>query len=119
MRERDMGKNSPVASAKEDAVLDGNHAGKRSVPRKASTNFRIDALAFLTLLITTVSGMALMRIHPGEHNTQIGLLNERTIWGLSIFEWQHLHNIIGWLFVALVVIHLVMHRRWIASMLSR
>lgn len=112
-------KKTSVTPAKDDAALDGNRPGKSPVSHKAYTNFRIDALAFLTFLITTVSGMALMRIHPNERNTQVGLPNEQIIWGLSIFEWQHLHTIIGWIFVALVAIHLITHRRWVASMLSR
>ncbi len=112
-------KKASVIPAKDDAAPDGNRPGKSPVSHKAGSNFRIDVLAFLTFLITTASGMALMRIHPNEHSAQVGLLNEQIIWGLSIFEWQHLHTIIGWIFVALVAIHLITHRRWVASMLHR
>ncbi len=90
----------------------------RSPLCKAGINFWIDALAFLTLLITAVSGMALMRISNGEYDIEVSLLNEQIIWGLSHFEWLHLHNIIGWIFVILMVVHMVMHRRWVAKMCS-
>ncbi len=91
---------------------------KGSPLRKAGINFWIDALAFLTLLITAVSGMALMRISHGEHDAEVNLLNEQIIWGLSHFEWLHIHNIIGWIFVIIAVVHMVMHRRWVARMCS-
>ncbi len=108
-----------ITPANNDVAPDDNRLMKSPASHKAGTNFRIDILAFLTFLITSVSGMALMRVHPGERSAQVGLLDEQIIWGLSIFEWQHLHTIIGWIFVALVAIHLITHRRWVASMLSR
>jgi hypothetical protein len=77
---------------------------------RASINFWIDALAFLCLLVTAVSGMALMHIHPGE--------NEGMTWGISSFIWLPLLNLIGWIFVASVIFHLAVRRGFVALMLS-
>jgi hypothetical protein len=72
--EIEEGEKSSITSEKDGTVLDGNLAGKSSALRKAGINFWIDALAFLTFSITTVSGMALMRIRPDGYDTQTGLL---------------------------------------------
>jgi len=111
-------KKSPATSLMDDTALGGNRARKRSAIRKASINFWIDALAFLTFMITAVSGMALMRIHPMDSG-ELSRLNGELIWGLPYSEWIHLHNLIGWIFVALVAIHLTMHWHWIASMIRK
>ncbi len=91
---------------------------KRSKHFKAGINFWVDIFAFLTFVICAVSGWALMAIHPIEYVDGMGLLNSDVLWGISRFEWLHLHNIIGWIFVALVVVHLVMHWRWIVRACS-
>ena len=61
-------------------------------------NFWIDALAFLSFTICAISGYALMK---GDH------------------MWGHLHNLAGWILVALVIVHLITHRSWISSMISK
>jgi hypothetical protein len=97
-------------SVKDGAAIVGCNARRCFVPHKASINFWIDALAFLCLLVTAVSGMALMHIHPGE--------NEGMTWGISGFIWLPLLNLIGWIFVASVVFHLAVRRGFVALMLS-
>ncbi len=103
---------------REGIAHDGSPAKKRSQLGKAGINFWIDILAFLTFLICTVSGWALMAIRPGEHGAQTGLLSSEVLWGISRFEWMNLHNLIGWIFVALVAVHLVMHWRWVVRACS-
>ncbi len=107
-----------AASAKDAANID-NRVRNGSLVCKARVNFWIDALAFLTFLVTAISGMALMRIHPLEYRTNAAMINGDLLWGLPYLEWMHLHNLIGWTFVALVVVHMVMHWHWIASMLNK
>jgi len=105
---------STSASMKDDAAQKCAPARKRFWLGKARINFWIDAMAFLIFLMCTVSGAALMRIHPGEYNTEAGLLNGELFWGLPSYEWGHLHNLTGWISVALVLVHIVMHWKWIA-----
>lgn len=105
---------STSALMKDDAAKKCAPAKNKFRPGKAIINFWIDAMAFLTFLTCTVSGAALMRISHGEYGTEAGLLNNELFWGLPSNEWGHLHNLIGWISVALVVIHFTMHWRWIA-----
>lgn len=93
--------------------MEDNKTAKRSRHFKAGVNFWVDVLAFLTFVICAVSGWALMAIHPIDYSVEMGLLNSDMLWGISRFEWLHIHNIIGWIFVALVVAHLAMHWRWV------
>lgn len=54
-----------------------------------------------------------------SHNTYgvgTGSLNGELFWGMSTYEWSHLHNLTGWIFVAFAVIHIVRYHRWIARM---
>lgn len=102
----------------EGVVHDSASAKKRSWRFKAGLNFWVDIFAFLTFVICAVSGWALMAIHPIDYTDEMELLNSDMLWGISRFEWLHLHNIIGWIFVALVVVHLAMHWRWVVRACS-
>jgi len=104
-------------AAKDSAKFKGALVEKKSGRSKAVFNFWIDVLAFLTFLISTISGLALM--HPGSHSLAIGSSTGDALLGLSRFEWQHLHTQFSLIFVAMIAIHLIMHRRWFASKLSR
>ena len=65
---------------------------------RSGINLWIDALAFLSFLICAISGYAMM---VGEHS------------------WGQLHNLTGWILVALVIVHLITHRNWISIMISK
>ncbi|AKB80651.1 hypothetical protein MSBR3_0073 [Methanosarcina barkeri 3] len=77
------------------------------------------AVVFLNFLICTVSGAALMLISNSKYGTVTGSLNGELFWGLPGYEWAHLHNLIGWIFVVFAVIHIVRYHRWIARMSIR
>ena len=94
----------------------GAPARRRSWLGKAGIKFLIDALAFLTFLVCTLTGWVLMALRPGEDGPRMGLLNAELFWGIPHFEWANLHNLIGWIFVALVAVHLIMHWHWFAGM---
>lgn len=110
--------NAPIDSATTDsAAFEGAFVKKKSGRGRAGFNFWIDVLAFLTFLISTISGVVLM--HPGSHGAEMGPPNGDILWGLSRFEWQHLHTQISLIFVALIAVHFAMHWRWVASRLGR
>ena len=92
---------------------------KKSRISRAGTNFWIDALASLAFVICTVSGWMLMDDRSGETGVQTGLMSTDVFWGLTRFEWEHLHNHSGWILVALVIVHFITHRSWISWMISR
>ena len=35
--------------------------------------------------------------------------------GLKRWQWRSMHDITGWIFIVLVIIHLLLHLRWIMS----
>lgn len=99
---------------------------KRSQISRTGKNFWIDSLAFLIFLICAISGYAIMDsnheengVYPGENRSDTGLMNADLFWGIARFEWAHIHNITGWIVVALVIVHLIYHRTWISRVISR
>jgi hypothetical protein len=104
-----------TALRKGNRVLKSSPVKNRFVPGKAYINFWIDLIAFLSFIICTVSGAALMRIQHSAHhsiyNTGAGLLNSELFWGLPGYEWAHLHNLSGWVLVALIIVHIALHWR--------
>lgn len=102
----------------EIAAFEGAFPKKKSGQGKAGFNFWTDVLAFLTFLISTISGVVLMRA-PDAYGAETSLPNGDMLWGLSRLEWLHLHSNISLIFVALMAVHLAMHWRWVTSRLGR
>jgi hypothetical protein len=90
----------------------GAPARRRSLTRSAA-NFWVDVLAFLTFLASTVSGLVLLQ-SPDAARYGAEPLGSELLLGLTRFEWEHLHNHISIIFVLLVLVHMALHRRWIA-----
>jgi hypothetical protein len=89
---------------------------------KNKRNFWIDALAFLIFIICTISGYAIMggeHIRSNENGTETELMNADVFWGIALSIWAHLHLLTGWIVVALVMVHMITHRRWISIMISK
>lgn len=103
----------PEGVTDQDMMPDGGHASRRSVKGRAASNFWVDLLAFLTFLISAFSGLVLMRNPIAAYYSEADLLGRELLWGLTRYEWAHLHTHISLIFVALVAAHLIMHRRWI------
>jgi hypothetical protein len=103
------------ALKKNNTMLKVVPAKNRFWPEKAYINFWIDAAALLTFVICTVSGAALLRVSHRDHhsiyNTGAGLPNSEFFWGLPGYEWTHLHNLTGWILVALIIVHIAVHWR--------
>ncbi len=68
-------------------------------------------LAFC-FLVVTVSGLALVWASKG-HAAHLGA---ESFWGLSRWQWAHLHTISGFVLVGLVIIHLFLNgKMWRAE----
>lgn len=80
--------------------------------KRITLNFIIDATAFAGFVILTTTG-ALMRyvLPPGSGHYS-------TIWGFDRHEWGGLHFWISVVFFSLLAFHLVLHWRWIASVVA-
>jgi len=95
---------------------------KNDMSRRARINFLIDTLAFLSFAVCAISGYAIMggeHVPPGENGTETELMNADIFWGIALREWAHIHLLTGWILVALVLMHMITHRRWISVMISR
>lgn len=104
------------------SVLKGSPVNGRSRRGRVGINFFVDALAFLALVVCVLSGWVLMAIrhaeyHHGEFGVEIGSL-EAVFLGLPRYEWLNLHNLVSWIFIALIIVHLALHWRLAVRMRS-
>ena len=88
--------------------------------KKSTRNYLVDLIMFLLALFEVVSGFVLWLILPkgGGYRGGGGLVVETTfLWSRD--TWIAIHNWVGVALVVVVVIHLVLHWRWIVSMTKR
>lgn len=80
--------------------------------KRTSLNFIIDIVAFVGFVVLTTTGV-LMRymLPPGSGHYS-------TIWSLDRHEWGGIHFWISVVFFLLLALHLVLHWRWIVSVVT-
>ena len=80
--------------------------------KRTNLNFSIDAAAFIGFILLTTTGVLMRYVLPpgsGSHST---------IWGLDRHEWGTIHFWISVIFFSILAVHLVLHWRWIASVVT-
>jgi hypothetical protein len=90
----------------------GTKAKAAHAMKRVNLNFVVDVLAFAGFVVLTTTGV-LMRyvLPPGSgHNS--------SIWGLDRHEWGGLHFWVSVGFFSILALHLVLHWRWIASVVT-
>jgi hypothetical protein len=88
--------------------------------RKATKNFYLAVLLFLLGLVELVSGLVLwLVLHGGEgYMGGRGLGSEVTfLWSRG--TWIDLHTVVGVVLAVVVIIHLILHWKWIVHMTKR
>jgi uncharacterized membrane protein YphA (DoxX/SURF4 family) len=88
--------------------------------RQARRNYFLAVLLFLLGLVEVVSGFVLWLALPGGQGYMggRGLDSEATfLWSRG--TWIDLHTVVGVMLVVVVVIHLILHRKWILRMTKR
>lgn len=70
----------------------------------------IDILAFITFLMSLFSGLVMWLILP-DRSGQLGL----EFWGLARHDWSNIHLRSSLFFVAVILIHLILHWNWIKN----
>lgn len=83
---------------------------------RTALNLLVDVVSFFAFLASTISGLVLWQVLPGgEYGFRggQGLVLEPLFWGLSHQDWLNLHNQTSLLLVALIVLHIALHWRWI------
>lgn len=92
--------------------------------RRVNSNFVIDVVALFALLLLVSTGLLLeFRLPPGSGGHEPYGLGRRaldrpitTIWGWTRHEWGEFHFWLACAFVVILVIHLVLHLKWIVAM---
>jgi Domain of unknown function (DUF4405) len=86
--------------------------GFRFHMNRSGLNFIIDVVAFAGFVVLTTTGV-LMRyiLPPGSGHYSV-------IWSLDRHEWGGLHFWIAVVFFLILALHLVLHWRWIAAVLT-
>lgn len=79
--------------------------------RRPAVNFLVDATAFVGFVFLVTTGVLMRYVLPP------GSGHRTTVWGLDRHDWGALHFWIAAGFLAVLALHLVLHGRWIASML--
>lgn len=80
--------------------------------KRSNLNLLVDTLAFIGLILLLGSGLLVRYILPpgsGEH---------LAIWALTRHEWGEVHFWIAVFLTAVVTLHLVLHWRWIVSVIQ-
>jgi len=77
--------------------------------KRPTLNLLVDAAAFVGFVLLTSTGVLLRYVLPP------GSGRLTTLWGLERHGWGEVHFWISMGFLACLAIHLVVHRRWIVS----
>ena len=77
--------------------------------KRPTVNLSVDAAAFAAFVLLTSTGVLLRYVLPP------GSGHRTLLWGLDRHDWGQIHFWISMAFLAVLAIHLVLHRRWIAS----
>lgn len=77
--------------------------------KRTISNFIIDAIAFVGFVFLITTGVLMRYVLPP------GSGHYSTIWGFDRHEWGGLHFWISVVFFSLLAVHLVLHWRWIVS----
>ena len=88
--------------------------------RQATRNYFLAVFMFLLGLVEVVSGFVLWLVLSGGGGYMggRGLASEATfLWSRD--TWIALHTVVGVALVAVVIIHLILHRKWILRMTKR
>jgi len=77
--------------------------------KRPALNLGIDGVAFAAFVLLTSTGVLLLYVLPP------GSGHRTTLWGLDRHAWGQVHFWISMVFLASLALHLLVHRRWIAS----
>jgi len=83
--------------------------GRDNQMKRTILNFIIDAIAFVGFVVLITTGVLMRYVLPP------GSGHYSTIWGFDRHEWGGLHFWISVVFFSLLAVHLVLHWRWIVS----
>jgi hypothetical protein len=86
---------------------------------KAKVNFVVDAMILIVFLVAAVTGLVLMTMPHGGYQGGRNPDFDATVLSLSRGEWNDLHVWSSLGMMAGIVVHLVLHWKWILCMVKR
>jgi hypothetical protein len=92
--------------------------GRKKMAEKPKWNFVIDAVMFILLMPLVGIGLLIKYILiPGiERWAVYGKNVQITLLGMDRHQWGYIHLIIGLCLIALFLLHLLLHLKWIVGM---
>ena len=81
---------------------------------KSKINYWIDVLAGISFVIVAITGLVLFFKFPSGQGT-----GSLSLWNLTKFQWTNLHNYSGIILIIIVLLHLILHWRWIVVMTKK
>jgi hypothetical protein len=79
--------------------------------KRPNVNFTVDSLGFAAFVLLTATGVLMRYVLPP------GSGRRAVIWGLDRHGWGDLHFWIAVAFLLILALHLVLHWRWVVSVL--
>lgn len=79
--------------------------------KKSGLNFMIDVAAFAAFVFMAATGVLLVYMLPPGSGRWV------SVWGLTRHQWGDVHLWLAIIFLCVVSLHLVLHGRWIITML--
>jgi len=90
--------------------------------KRATVNFIVDLVSFVDLVGMAFTGFIMKYILPpgtgGLGRLQHGGLgreNIKSLWSMTRHEWGRIHYYLALLFLALMVVHIILHWSWIKN----
>ena len=90
--------------------------------KRATANFIVDLVSFVDLVGMAFTGIIMKYVLPPGtggcgrllHGGQ-GREHIKELWSMSRHEWGRIHYCLALLFLALIVVHIILHWSWIKS----
>lgn len=77
---------------------------------KSRLNFIIDSIALLLLLTLVSTGSLIyLRLPPRTARSL-------SVWGMNRHEWGEIHFVLALVFVAILILHIILHWHWIKTL---
>jgi len=80
--------------------------------KRVSLNFIVDVVAFAGFVMLTTTGVLMRYVLPP------GSGHYSTIWGIDRHEWGGIHFWVSVVFFSILAFHLILHWRWIVSIVT-
>ncbi len=89
---------------------------------RASVQLAVDSLALVACTFVATTGLVLQTaLPPGSGRLDAGLPERQIVllWGLSRHEWGRIHLWAAYALLAILVLHLALHWKWLVAMVTR